>query len=193
MIELLTTILVIITGIYAFFTFRILKANERVVSEMRQQREDLTRPYINIRSFFVPGMPVLGLSISNIGKSSANNLRLEIDRDFHQFADIKNNCNLKDFNAFREPIECFPPGAELIFYLAQGFVLFAENADQKITPHIFNVQASYSYSNKKVTESTTIDLRPYLNATICTEPVVSELKKLREEIAKVKGALEKRT
>lgn len=37
MIEMLTGLLVVITGIYAFFTLRILKANERVVEVMRRQ------------------------------------------------------------------------------------------------------------------------------------------------------------
>jgi hypothetical protein len=39
MIEMLTALLVFITGIYAWFTFRILKANERIVERMHDQQE----------------------------------------------------------------------------------------------------------------------------------------------------------
>ena len=49
--EVLTAILVLITGFYAYVTFRILKANEKVVAEMGNQTESINRPYINIRPF----------------------------------------------------------------------------------------------------------------------------------------------
>jgi len=42
--ELLTATLVVVTGFYAWATFRILKANDKVVDVMRKQNEALIRP-----------------------------------------------------------------------------------------------------------------------------------------------------
>ena len=46
MIEILTTLLVIITGVYAYLTFRILEANRGSVAAMKTQVEAATRPYV---------------------------------------------------------------------------------------------------------------------------------------------------
>ena len=45
-IEVLTSLLVIITAFYAWVTFRIMKANERTVAAMHSQIESATRPYV---------------------------------------------------------------------------------------------------------------------------------------------------
>ena len=47
-IEVLTGILTLITGIYAYLTFRMAKASEESVKAVRQQSEDALRPYISI-------------------------------------------------------------------------------------------------------------------------------------------------
>ena len=44
MLEVLTGILVIITGSYAWATYKILRANEKVVEEMKEQSEAIMRP-----------------------------------------------------------------------------------------------------------------------------------------------------
>ena len=53
MIEVLTTLLVVITGFYAWATCRILRANEQVVSVMQEQSEAINRPYIAVSTFLV--------------------------------------------------------------------------------------------------------------------------------------------
>ena len=42
----LTLALVVITGLYAWATFRILRANEAVVAAMKEQTETQLRPYL---------------------------------------------------------------------------------------------------------------------------------------------------
>jgi hypothetical protein len=42
--EVLTAVLTLITGIYAFLTWRILRTNQEVVSAMRAEREARMRP-----------------------------------------------------------------------------------------------------------------------------------------------------
>ncbi len=83
MIEFLTAALVFITAFYAYLTHRIAKANRQVVQVMREQSEALTRPYVTVAAVAQPGSPALYLRISNTGKTAAEQLRLELDRDFY--------------------------------------------------------------------------------------------------------------
>jgi hypothetical protein len=179
----LTGALVAITGFYAFATFRILKANRESVAVMREQTEALNRPYVTV-SVMTSRERVLYLRIANTGRTAANGLQLEIDHDFWQYGDQQRN--LRTMNAFTKPIHCLPPGGELIFGLAQGFVLFGEGANENITPTEFMVTAKYSYANKNVTEPTTVDLRPYLGSVPEPDPLIGEIKKIREAIEKRK-------
>lgn len=181
--EILTGILIIITGFYAWATYRILKANEKVVNVMKDQEETLRRPYIAITPYTVPGTPLIGIRIANTGKSPAQNLSLSMDKDFYKFG--KKEGNIAQFNAFREPIEMFAPGTELIFDLAQGFKIFAEDADPSIMPKLFTITASYEFFGKKVIEKNTIDLNPFLGSTLPRDSLIRELKEIREAIEKM--------
>lgn len=184
MIELLTAILVITTGFYAWITFRILKANEKVVEEMRNQQEAVLRPYISIAPVIFPENSIVFLKVKNSGLTAAQNLRLSLDRDFYQFGDKKEESNLRSLSAFREPIDSFVPGSEMLFYLAQTFVIFGEKADAHRTPTIFTITVEYEYQRKKVTEKNVLDLRPYLGSALPHDPIVKQLKKLIETIEK---------
>ena len=81
MIEILTGLLVVITGTYALFTFKILKANENIVKQMRTQQEAMFRPYVSISPIVFPENIIFFLKIKNTGLTSAKNLKLSIDRD----------------------------------------------------------------------------------------------------------------
>lgn len=165
-INILTAILVLVTAFYAWATFKILRANENVVAAMNQQTDLLIRPYINIRAATAIGSAALRLIIENTGKTSAINLQLQMDRDFYQYGERDKKRNLARLNAFQLPIESFPPSAELIFYLAQGFKILGEDSDPQVTPPVFNIKATYSYLGHQVVESTTIDLRQFLGASL---------------------------
>ena len=108
--------------------------------------------------------------------------RTKINKDFYQFAEKDEKNNIAKFNVFTEVIENFPPDAELEFYLAQSFVVFGDKANEALTPRVFNISATYGYSNKEVTEKTTVDLMPYLNNTIPQDPKINELKGIKEAI-----------
>ncbi len=158
MIEVLTALLVLITAFYAWATYRILKANERVVGVMQDELEALNRPYITVTPFIVPGTPLFCLRIANTGRTPAENLHLEMDRDFYKFAEKAEEKNVASFQAFKRAIPMFAPGAELLFDLAQGFKILGSDADPRITPKIFGITATYQFGNKKVTERNTVDL-----------------------------------
>jgi hypothetical protein len=185
MIEILTALLVVITGFYAWVTFRILRANEAVVQVMKDQLEAQSRPYVHPSLFVVPGTNIFGLRIKNTGKTAANSLRLSIDRDFFLFAEKKEGQNLRNMNAFAKPIASFPPDAEIEFWLAQGPGIFAKNADQSVVPNVFTIRTDYTFSGRTVSESTTLDFTLYLNTSIPRGSVVSELEKIRKSLEKL--------
>ncbi len=55
--EILTAILVLITGIYAYLTYQMSKISERSVQIMNEQTEAMSRPYIVIQPMVRPHSP----------------------------------------------------------------------------------------------------------------------------------------
>lgn len=190
-IDYLTGALVLITGFYAWATFRILRANEKVVEVMHEQVEAVTRPYISVAPILEPDNPIFYLRISNTGKTSANKLKLTMDKSFHKFGEKSRERDLSTFAAFNHVIESFPPGAEITFSLAQSFKLFAEDADKEILPQSFTITAEYSFENKTVKENNIVDLKAYLGADIPQDPYIRKLKDINKAIEKVATSVSK--
>ena len=93
--------------------------------------------------------------------------------------------SLREASVFQQPIEHFPPGAEIIFGLAQSYVVLDDQADQSITPSVFSINATYSYGKKTFSEMTTIDLRPYSASMKPPSAIADELKKIREQLEEI--------
>jgi hypothetical protein len=152
---------------------------------MSEQSEAITRPYISVGICLEADNPIFYLRISNTGKTGATNLRLKIDRSFFKFGEAAESSDISKYNAFNQEIDSFPPNSEMIFSLAQGFVVFADDADNSKTPKCFTVTATYSYSNRTITEETRIDLRPYLNADVPQDATVRKLKEISKSLEKI--------
>ena len=99
--------------------------------------------------------------------------------------------NLRETSAFQQPIEQLPPGAKIIFGLAQGFVVLDDKADQSVTPLMFSINATYSYGEKTVSEKTTIDFRPYKASMHPPSVVADELKQIREQLEIIAAGAER--
>lgn len=184
-IEYLTAILAFITAIYAYLTHRMAKSSEASVEVMRNQSEAMLRPYVTVVPFIRPNTQILYLRVKNTGKTSAKNFCLSLDRDFFQFGK-KTGKNLRTMSAFSTPIDSFPPGAELIIALAQGWVIFDEDAQAGLCPTQFNVTATYEYLGKDVAELNRIDLRPYIGTEGEHDPIVEELERIRKVMEEAK-------
>ena len=76
----LTLALVVITAFYAWATLKILRANEAMVSTMRDQQNAAMRPYILVSTSVRTGTQLLYLSIKNVGKTAALGLKLSLDK-----------------------------------------------------------------------------------------------------------------
>lgn len=186
-IDYLTAILVFITAIYSYLTHKMAKASEASVQVMREQSEVMLRPYVTISTFVRPHTTVLYLRIENTGRNAAENLRLSIDKDFFQFGQANQpDHNLRTKSAFLEPIHNLPPSGKLVFPLAQGFTIFAPEANPNHVPQQFTITATYRFGKKEFTEANRIDLRPYIGSEGELDPVVEELEKLRKVAEKWK-------
>jgi len=186
-IDYLTAMLVLVTAIYAYLTYKMAKSSEASVAAMREQSEAMLRPYVGVIPYIRPNTTVLYLRIENAGRMTAENLRLSMDKDFFQFGEAKRpDRNLRMKAAFVEPIQSLPPGGKLIFALAQGFVIFAPNANESIVPQQFTVTVEYEFAQKQVKETHHVDLRPYIGSEEESNPIVEELEKLRKAVEALK-------
>lgn len=186
-IDYLTAILVFVTTIYSYLTYKMAKASEASVQAVREQSEAMLRPYVSISPYVRPHTTVLYLRIENTGRTAAENLQLSMDKDFFQFGDANRaDNNLRTKAAFIESIQSLPPNGKLVFALAQGFVIFASGADQKVVPQQFAITASYGFAGKQVCETHRIDLRPFIGTEGERDPIVDELENLRKVVEKWK-------
>lgn len=183
--EWLTLANVGLTVVFAGLTFFILRANRAAVAAMRDQMTDQNRPFVSVTVQVRMGTPVIQLLVKNVGRSSAQHLRLCLDRDFFQFGEQGEGRNLAKQSAFSQPIDCLPPMSELLFDLGMGFKIFASGADPKICPHTFKVSAEYEHGKNKYSEQTHVDLRPYIGTSVPHHPVVEELERVRKSIDKL--------
>ncbi len=184
-IELITAVLVVITAFYAWATFKILRANEKVVDVMREQAAAMTRPYIVVAPLVKLADPIFYLRISNLGKTTATNLRLTLDKSFHMFGESAKDHDLSTFAAFSRPIDSFPPGAEITFSLAQDFMVFDGKTENSNMPHTFAVTAEYEFEGKQVREVNRIDLRPYLGADIPQDAYLGKLTDMNASLKQI--------
>lgn len=188
--DFLTLALVVITAFYAWATLKILRANEAMVATMRDQQNSAMRPYISAFVHIRTGTQLFYLSIKNVGKTAALNLTLSLDKDFYQLGEKRDERNIANSAAFTNPIDSFPPDGQLLFLLGSGPSLFGGAHNEEISPLVFHVKATYMAGSQSVTETSIIDLRPYINTDVPHDPIVEELERLRESIDKTVRAVE---
>jgi hypothetical protein len=184
MTTIISFLTLIITGVYAYLTYRIVQAS-------KEQTESVFRPYIVI-THRLSSETLIRLYIKNTGKTNACNLRLQIDRDFRQLDRKGEEQNIAKNFAFNNVIETFPPGSELKFALMPTVALYSDTSEKYPQPFIFTITATYSYADKTVTEKTTIDLRPYKNTSLPDYSVEDKLEALTKEISEIKEIIKGR-
>lgn len=174
-------VLAAITALYCFFTQQILRKNAEIVSQMQLQHESFISPVISI-TIQLRHKTVVCLRIRNEGRSAAQNLRLNLDRDFYQFAEISEDHNLRHSHAFQHLIPSFASGEELFFMLCQGFNLEKSHGGKVVTPNEFTVSAHFEFSGKRIDQSHKIDLRAYLRVSHDRHELLDELEKIRKAL-----------
>jgi len=159
-----TIALVAITAIYATVTWRIAKSNNRMVEAMEAQNEAINRPIV-IARILVRHSTILSVGFKNIGQTVARDVRIEIDRDFYQFAERRQESNIRSFNIFNYPIPVLAPDGEIAFDLAQGFNLGIEKEGEVVTPMGLEFKISYNSSTgRSYSDLFPLDFRPYMHS-----------------------------
>lgn len=185
----LTLALVLITAFYAYATRKILRANEAMVSTMREQQNATMRPYILVSTSVRTGTQLLYLSIKNVGKTAAIGLSLSLDKNFYQLGEKREERNIAKSAAFSRTIDSLPPSGQLLFLLGDGPTLYGGSNSDDVSPLVFQVTAKYRSGTSFISENSTVDLRPYINTDVPHDPIVEELQKLRKEVAKFANEL----
>ena len=188
----LTLALVVITAFYAWATLKILRANETMVSTMRDQQNAAMRPYILVSTSVRMGTQLFYLSIKNVGKTAALGLKLSLDKSFYQLGDKREERNIANSAAFSRVIDSLPPDGQLLFLLGTGPSLYGNSNTEELSPLLFQVTAKYTSGSESISETSIVDLRPYINTDLPTDPIVEELGKLRQEFVKLSKSLEKK-
>jgi hypothetical protein len=179
----LTLLLVIITSVYAFLTFRILQSNRAAVAAMNSQVESATRPYVVVSLRRERG-GYYSFVVSNAGHSAARGLRLTSNPeikpvsatgDFAEFGKPPDATNL-----FKNPITYLPPSQALaaLFGHYSGIKAAYPGLSFKITLH-------YEGSSRSYDEKLELSLKP----TDETQHVADF--DLGEELHKIRETLEK--
>lgn len=183
--------LVAITAFYAWISIRILRANQAMISAMKHQQNETMRPHIQASVSVRPGTQLLYLSIKNVGKTAAYDLALTLDKNFYPPGKKGEESNLAENTAFSQILDCLPPDGQLLFLLGNGSALSNRQNSNELSPLQFQVTAEYYADTELISETTPVDLRPYLDTTVLPEPIVEELEKLRQVFMKLSKSLEK--
>ncbi|WP_156928888.1 hypothetical protein [Bradyrhizobium sp. th.b2] len=118
-IEVLTLALVVITAIYAYFNYLMAQRNGEMVEQMKAQHEAFLAPVIATAIKIKHGT-MFCLLVSNRGQSPASNLKLSLDRDFHQYGKSNPEANIRNFPIFQETIPSFAPVKSCLCFLCRG-------------------------------------------------------------------------
>lgn len=173
---------VIVTTVYVVLTYRLLHVNREMVEITKEQVLAQGRPYIQVLARVRPGNQIFQLSISNVGKSAAFDLKLRIEPEFRQFHDPHKR-PIQESPLFTDTIQTFPPSMEVLFDLGAGYQFFQGEVNDKISPPRFSVTASYRDASKEYVERTNIDIHLFHYATASTYGELAELKGIGEGIA----------
>lgn len=143
-----------VTAVYAWLTHRLARAAERQIWDSGR-----ARLVVSIGSN--QGGQLLLLEIENVGTSSAENLRVEIDRPLHQ--QLGQNRAVTEAPFFVHGLRALPPKRPVKFALGISFRWLDPNADRTLHPSTFDVTARYKTLGRHICEVFPIDIEQQLS------------------------------
>jgi hypothetical protein len=197
---IIATLTLIVTTIYVILTWRIASATKesakateksadissKVLEEMREARDQETAPYVVVYFDVLSYSPLILLAVKNIGKSTANNVKLEFDPQLK--SSIK---PINEASFIKNGIGSMPPGYEILAIL-DGPNYFMDNNN----PLSYKVKVSYSGGilseprfNEYVLDLLALKLTP-LGLKTMTH-LVNEIDKLTKSVNSIAEKLDK--
>jgi hypothetical protein len=185
MIEILTFLLVIITGIYAYLTFRILQANRASVSLMASQIEASTRPHVTL-SLERERAGFYSFEVSNRGRSAARQLRLTCDPEIRPVSAAGSVVQVgKPTDAtglFRHPITYLAPDQTIRVLFGHYSGIRDSYPDLR-----FKIALAYDGVGQSYSEKVELSLKPTDETSHLAEyDVGQELHEIRQAIEKIR-------
>lgn len=138
-----------VTGVYAWLTFRLVKAAE-------EQSWEVSRARIVVKIATNQGGQLFLLHIENSGRSSAYDLTLAIDRPLH--TDLGQKEDIRDRPLFKNGLRSFPPDTTVRFALGVTFQYLNDAKDRSQHPTSFMVSANYRTAGRVMKEDFLIDI-----------------------------------
>jgi len=170
---IVAAILTLVTLIYVVYTRSLAKA-------AAEQLEAQSRPYI-VADLPVRPNGVVALRVRNRGRSSAEHLKLSLDRDIETVTNEKLNA----LPAFTTGLAHFAP---------DGAVTWTLGGSNKLinTMPAFTITCLYDRAGRSYSDSFELSLKTYYGTVLPPkDEIAAEVEKLRREVEKVRDAVKK--
>jgi len=181
--NVIALVLVVVTAVYVFLTWRISNANSGMLTSINRQYQETVRPVVSVFLRVHEGATLV-LVVKNDGSSPARDVKINIDKDFYAFAQKTENSNIRNFSLFSKGTDIIAPSSEFVFYLSQGFNFDTQKDGINLTPSRFSVNVRYRSLSEKYEETYPIDISPYINSA-SLKSVSEQLKEINETLKKI--------
>ena len=183
MIEFLTSLLVIITGVYAFLTFRILQANRNSVAAMNAQIDAATRPYVHF-DLELRG-PLVEASLRNTGITAGRDITVTTTPPLR--VTIQNESRPSRLTS--GSLALLSPGREL-----REFIGRIEHVRPLSESLAFTASVAYTdMSGRRYTDEFAVDLRGLFEMPHIDNPETGrELRKIGETLKEIQRSISER-
>lgn len=152
----------------------------RQISQNRQQRDDQTRPFV-IVDFHFRNL-LVSLSVSNIGRTAATDVRVQLDEEIVSAAEL---ASWQRSGPFGEGVSLFAPGREMRFPMD----MYSDRATAKL-PMRFSGTVRYRRARREgeeICEDFVLDLSAYAESLLAPKDLhdlVTELESFRKSTEK---------
>jgi hypothetical protein len=162
-------------------------AIRKQIKVSENQFTELVRPRIVVK-LEISEAQVFVLTIENYGRYGAKNLAIRMNKDFYQFAEVRDMRNIKNNPAFQNTIALYGAGEKLAFDLTQGFNVDTKKDGQNVTPSKFEITTEYEFNQEVYKDKFKIDLQNYFGANV-PKTTAEHLGKISETAQKIERRL----
>ncbi|MEQ8744165.1 hypothetical protein [Parasphingorhabdus sp.] len=141
-------ILIVITGIYAYLTFRMVRNSE-------EQLWQSTRALV-VAKVTVQQGALLILKFENLGPTNAESFTVDIDRPIIKTIGQKND--IRELPFFKNGLSTFPPNAPIAFSIGLTHEWLNENTDREMHPASFSIKLTYATGGRKISETIELNI-----------------------------------
>lgn len=168
--------LLIVTGIYCYFTYQLADVARRQIAEAVKPRIRVAVVATQRGQFFV-------LRLENVGMSPALDFEARLDRDVHRTYGDKERLN--DIPIFKERLPALMPGTPVDIGLGVSFSYLADDLDRSKHPKRFSVEVSYTFEGRSCRETLPLEIHDLYAETMISHTEMADLvKAVRDDIGK---------